>query len=193
MKIKQAKQSNQHAVVIGASMAGLLAARVLSEHFEQVTIIERDRLSEQVEPRKGVPQGQHVHILLMKGETILRELFPALYETFAQDGAVPLTSADVQWYDFGVWKAPSPASIKAYCGSRPFLEQYVRRFLAARANVRFIDGCEVNRSYANEDHMRVMGVSLVHHSPERQEEGLAAALGVAGSGRESGAPQGLTC
>ena len=191
MKIKQAKQSNQHAVVIGASMAGLLAARVLSEHFEQVTIIERDRLSEQVEPRKGVPQGQHVHILLMKGETILRELFPALYETFAQDGAVPLTSADVQWYDFGVWKAPSPDSIKAYCGSRPFLEQYVRRFLAARANVRFIDGCEVNRLYANEDHTRVMGVSLVHHSPERQEEDLAADLVVDASGRGSRAPQWL--
>ncbi len=96
MKIKQAKQSNQHAVVIGASMAGLLAARVLSEHFDQVTIIERDQLSEQVEPRKGVPQGQHAHILLMKGETILRELFPDLYATFAQDGAVPLTSADVR-------------------------------------------------------------------------------------------------
>ena len=191
MKIKQAKQSNQHAVVIGASMAGLLAARVLSEHFEQVTIIERDRLSEQVEPRKGVPQGQHVHILLMKGETILRELFPALYETFAQDGAVPLTSADVQWYDFGVWKAPSPDSIKAYCGSRPFLEQYVRRFLAARANVRFIDGCEVNRLCANEDHTRVMGVSLVHHSPERQEEDLAADLVVDASGRGSRAPQWL--
>src|SRR5258708_30776673 len=168
--MKEIRQSNEHAVVIGASMAVLLAARVLSEDFDQVTIIERDQLSEQVEPRKGVPQGQHAHILLMKGEIILRELFPDLYATFAQDGAVPLTSADVRWYDFGVWKAPSPDPIKSYCGSRPFLEQYVRRFLAARANVRFIDGCEVNRLYANEDHTRVMGVSLVHHSPVRQEE-----------------------
>src|SRR5258707_11700946 len=191
MNDQQKTLNNRHAVVIGASMAGLLAARVLSDHFEQVTIIERDRLSDQVEPRKGVPQGRHVHLLLMKGETILRELFPALYETFAQDGAVPLTSADVQWYDFGVWKAPSPDSIKAYCGSRPFLEQYVRRFLAARANVRFIDGCEVNRLCANEDHTRVMGVSLVHHSPVRQEEDLAADLVVDASGRGSRAPQWL--
>src|SRR5260370_12195686 len=129
MKIKQANQSTQHAVVIGASMAGLLAARVLSEHFDQVTIIERDQLSEQVEPRKGVPQGQHVHILLMKGETILRELFPALYETFAQDGAVPLTSAYVQWYDFGVWKAPSPDSTKPYYVTRPFPNHNLPRFL----------------------------------------------------------------
>jgi 2-polyprenyl-6-methoxyphenol hydroxylase-like FAD-dependent oxidoreductase len=191
MKIKQGTQSNQHAVVIGASMAGLLAARVLSEHFEQVTIIERDRLSEHVEPRKGVPQGQHAHILLTKGETILRELFPDLYETFARDGAVPLTSADVQWYDFGAWRAPSPDPIKSYCGSRPFLEQYVRRFLAARANVRFIDRCEVNRLCATADHTRVIGVSLVHHSPERHEEDLAADLVVDASGRGSRAPQWL--
>ena len=191
MKIKQAKQSNQHAVVIGASMAGLLAARVLSEHFDQVTIIERDQLPEQVEPRKGVPQGQHAHILLMKGETILRELFPDLYATFAQDGAVPLTSADVRWYDFGVWKAPSPDPIKSYCGSRPFLEQHVRRFLTARANVRFIDGCEVNRLCTNENHTRVTGVSLVHRRTERHEEDLAADLVVDASGRGSRAPQWL--
>jgi flavin-dependent dehydrogenase len=63
--------------------------------------------------------------------------------------------------------------------------------VAARANVRFIDGCEVNRLYANEDHTRIMGVSLVHHSPERQEEDLAADLVVDASGRGSRAPQWL--
>src|SRR5689334_20796755 len=83
----QNKLNLHHAVVIGASMAGLLAARVLSEHFEQVTVIERDRRSERGEPRKGVPQGRHVHILLMQGELILRELFPDLYTTLAQAGA----------------------------------------------------------------------------------------------------------
>ncbi|HYX50677.1 MAG TPA: FAD-dependent oxidoreductase, partial [Ktedonobacteraceae bacterium] len=194
MSTKQAKQVEligQHAVVIGASMAGLLAGRVLSDHFEHVTIIERDRLPEQVESRRGVPQGQHAHILLMKGETILRELFPALYETFARKGAVPLTSADMQWYDFGVWKAPAPDPIKSYCGSRPFLEQCVRHFVAARANVHFIDGCEVKRIYSNEDHTRVKGVSLVYHSPERHEENLAADLVVDASGRGSRAPQWL--
>jgi 2-polyprenyl-6-methoxyphenol hydroxylase-like FAD-dependent oxidoreductase len=182
----------QHAVVIGGSMAGLLAARVLSDHFAQVTIIERDRLSEHVEPRKGVPQGRHVHILLMKGETILRELFPDLYAAFAQDGAVPVTSADLQWYDFGVWKAPSPNLIKSYCGSRPFLEQYVRRFLVARANVRFIDGCEVNRLYVNEDYTRVTGVSLVYRDAEERAADVAADLVVDASGRGSRAPQWLT-
>lgn len=62
-------------------MAGLVAARVLLDHFEQVTIIERDQPPEQVKVPKGVPQGQHVHVLLAKRADILNELFPGLFET----------------------------------------------------------------------------------------------------------------
>jgi heterodisulfide reductase subunit A-like polyferredoxin len=60
MSSKQPAQDTfdgHHAVVIGGSMAGLLAARVLSDHFEQVTIIERDQLTGDAEARKGIPQG----------------------------------------------------------------------------------------------------------------------------------------
>lgn len=77
----------QHAVVIGASMAGLLASRVLSEHFEQVTVIERDHLPQEIQPRKGVPQGRHVHILLHKGASIMDKLFPDLFPALLQDGS----------------------------------------------------------------------------------------------------------
>jgi 2-polyprenyl-6-methoxyphenol hydroxylase-like FAD-dependent oxidoreductase len=86
---------------------------------------------------------------------------------------------------------PVPTPVKTLVQSRPFLEQHVRHFVAARANVCFIDGCEVNRLYANEDHTRIMGVSLVHHSPERHEEDLAADLVVDASGRGSRTPQWL--
>lgn len=168
--------NRQHAVVIGASMAGLLAARVLSDHFKEVTIIERDRLSEQVEPRKGVLQGRHVHILLMRGELILRELFPDLYTTLAQEGAVPVTSDEVQWYDAGLWKGSSPNPIKGYAASRPFLEQHVRRFVEARANVRFITGCEVNRLYTSKESRHISGVSLIHNKEDRREVILTADL-----------------
>src|SRR2546428_9206431 len=121
MNIKQATQSNRHAVVIGASIAGLLAARVLSDHFEQVTLIERDQLSEQMGVRKGVPQGQHVHALLAKGEVILTELFPGLFEALTQNGAVRFTPADIRSYQFGIWKTRFPSSIHLYSQSRPFL------------------------------------------------------------------------
>jgi 2-polyprenyl-6-methoxyphenol hydroxylase-like FAD-dependent oxidoreductase len=61
------KQIGQHAVVIGASMGGLLAARALSEFFGTVTILERDAFPSSDIPRKGVPQGQHAHGLLARG------------------------------------------------------------------------------------------------------------------------------
>ncbi len=72
------RTDNRHAVVIGASMAGLLAARVLCDHFGRVTLIERDCLPEDVVSRKGVPQGRHLQVLHVKGEQILSRLFPGL-------------------------------------------------------------------------------------------------------------------
>src|SRR5260370_10400386 len=98
----------------------------------------------------------------MQGELILRDLFPDLYPTLAQEGAVPVASDEVQWYDAGLWKGPSPNPIKGYAASRPFLEQYVRRFVEARANVRFLHGCEVNGLSASKQCRRINGMSLIH-------------------------------
>ena len=75
---KLATKSGMHAVVIGGSIAGLLAARVLLNHFDRVTIVERDRLPEQPVPRQGVPQANHVHVLLTQGQRILAQLFPGI-------------------------------------------------------------------------------------------------------------------
>ena len=70
-------QLSSHAVVIGGSIAGLLAARVLAEHFERVTVIERDYYPENPEPRSGVAQSNQAHFLLARGKQILEELFPS--------------------------------------------------------------------------------------------------------------------
>jgi 2-polyprenyl-6-methoxyphenol hydroxylase-like FAD-dependent oxidoreductase len=120
MNSKQIVQSNKHAVVIGASMTGLVAARVLSDHFEQVPIIERDRLPEQVEVRKGVPQGQHVHALLAKGAVILAELFPGLFEALTRQGAIRFTPQDIRSYTMGTWNTRFPSTIHIYSQSRHF-------------------------------------------------------------------------
>jgi 2-polyprenyl-6-methoxyphenol hydroxylase-like FAD-dependent oxidoreductase len=182
----------QHAVVIGASMAGLLAGRALSDHFERVTIIERDRLPESAQGRKGVPQGQHVHALLNKGASVLAEFFPDLFPALVQGGASFLdTVADVYWYYFDVWKVQFPSGIKGYVQSRPFLEQHVRDRLAGRTNVFFIDSCEVTRLRANDDNTRVTGVQVRHRGEEHREEELTADLVVDASGRGSRAPQWL--
>jgi 2-polyprenyl-6-methoxyphenol hydroxylase-like FAD-dependent oxidoreductase len=78
-----------HAVVLGASIGGLLAARVLADAYRRVTIVERDPLPESGLDRKGVPQGRHAHVLLPRGAQILDELFPGLLTGLAA-GGVPV-------------------------------------------------------------------------------------------------------
>ena len=71
-------------------MAGLLAARVLSDHFDRVLIIERDALPESPVERGGVPQGRHVHALLVQGQELLESFFPGLSAELTV--AIPVTS-----------------------------------------------------------------------------------------------------
>src|SRR5205085_8903566 len=165
----------QHAVVIGASMAGLLASRVLSDHFKQVTVIERDFLAQEIQPRKGVPQGRHVHILLHKGASIMQDLFPDLFPALIQDGSIPIdTVADFHWYNFGAWKPRFKSGITFYSQSRPLLEGHVRERVAARRNGRFLDECDVVKLSANEYATRITGVQIRHHQGEQHEEVLSA-------------------
>ncbi len=181
-----------HAVVIGASMAGLLATRVLSDHFEHVTVIERDRLPQETQPRKGVPQGRHVHILLHRGASILQEFFPDLFPALIQDGTTPIdTVADFHWYNFGAWKARFNSGITFYSQSRPLLEGHVRERVAAKSNVQFLDECDVVKLCATDDATRITGVQVRHRAGEQHEELLSADLVVDASGRGSQTPQWL--
>ena len=195
MRMRQARQDEvygQHAVVIGASIAGLLAGRVLSDHFERVTLIERDWLSAGVEARKGVPQGRHIHGLLKKGEAILTGFFPELFPTLLQGGSSDLDmAADMHWYQFGAWKAHFPSNITVYNQSRPFLEAHVRDSLSARENVHIIGGCDVTQLCANSDRTRITGVQLRHRNGAQSDETLSADLVIDASGRGSQAPQWL--
>ncbi len=80
------------AAVIGGSLAGLLSARVLSEHAPQVIVVERDRLPSAPLPRRGTPQAHHQHTLLSRGRLILERLFPGLEEELVGRGAVRFES-----------------------------------------------------------------------------------------------------
>src|SRR5258705_115951 len=77
----------ERAVVLGASMGGLLAARVLADFFETVTVVERDVLPDDPANRRGVPQGRHVHVLLPRGAQVLDELFSGILQDLVADGA----------------------------------------------------------------------------------------------------------
>lgn len=182
----------KHAVVIGASMAGLLASRVLSEHFEQVTVIERDSLPQEIQARKGVPQGRHVHILLHRGASVMKAFFPDLFPALLQDGSIAIdTVADFHWYNFGAWKPRFKSGITFYSQSRPLLEGHIRERVAARSNVRFLDACDVVKFCANDDATQITGVQIRHRQREQHEEVLSADLVVDASGRGSQTPQWL--
>jgi len=179
----------KHAVVLGGSMAGLITARVLSEHFARVTVVERDALDDgSAEPRKGVPQGRQLHALLKKGETILAELFPDLLPALAADGAVTFDfGGDVAWHHFGVWKKRFDAGMSTTCLSRPLLESHVRRRVFALPNVRRRDRTEVTTLVASADRTRITG-AVVKGRDDGDEARLDADLVVDASGRGTRLP-----
>ena len=83
----------KQAVVVGAGMGGLTAARALANHFERVLMLERDALPEEARDRAGVPQGKHVHLLLAGGQRALSELFSGFEDDLLRVGAVPIRMA----------------------------------------------------------------------------------------------------
>lgn len=125
------------AAVVGGSIAGLLAARVLSAEFEQVLLFERDDLA-RAGARKGTPQAQHAHVLLGAGSSVLERLFPDLFEGIAaQGGRYVDMSQHNNWFHFGVWKRRFECGIGAHAQSRLLLEAELRRRVLALPNVRW--------------------------------------------------------
>ena len=129
----------RHAVVLGGSMAGLLAARALADHFTRVTVVERDPAQPVPGHRKGVPQDQHIHVLLRSGALTLERFFPGFTDELVAAGARTFDSgSDARWFHHGVWKLRQKSGVPLLAQSRPFLEWHVRRRLAALPNVLFV-------------------------------------------------------
>jgi 2-polyprenyl-6-methoxyphenol hydroxylase-like FAD-dependent oxidoreductase len=182
----------QHAVVIGSSMAGLLAARALAGHFAQVTICERDPAPSDTQARKGVPQGVHAHALLQSGQRVLEEFFPGLADDLVAAGTTVVDlAADTCWFHHGYWKIRYPSKVSMLCQSRPFLEWHVRRRLETLPNVAWRHATTVTNLLSNATRTRVTGVQLqqAEQSPACQD--LAADLVVDASGYGSRLPDWL--
>lgn len=164
----------EHAVVLGASMAGLVAARVLTDFYDRVTVVERDVLPEGVEHRRGVPQGRHLHAMLASGSQALEELLPGILAELVDDGAVVAGTDEPAafWQEFGGHVLRSDAVFKrafqVYLASRPFIETHVRRRVRALAGVTILDGHDVIDLVAERG--RIVGARVAPHSggPEYQ-------------------------
>ena len=182
--------SNRRAIVIGGSIAGLLAARVLTDYFDRVTIVERDRFPDNPAPRPGVPQSYQLHALLTRGQRILEQLFPGLKEELV-DNKAPLLdwTADCPLFLLGKWVVRFPSGITANGCTRTLLETIIRRRLASYRAVEFLEATQVTGLLANLDNTVVTGVRVKDENGTEAE--LPAHLVVDASGRNSKAPKWL--
>lgn len=176
---------SKHAIVIGASMSGLLAARVLSDHFERVTILERDVFPTETLARKGVPQGQHAHLLLGGGYRALLDLFPDLESELREAGGILIDLLD-KGYLFlnGAFLAPAASNVTSALISRPNLEAIIRNRVLGLDNVVVQTKVAVT-GLLTQGNNQVIGVQ--YDSAQNQQQ-LAADLVVDASGRGSRSP-----
>ncbi len=78
----------ERAIVIGGSMAGLMTARVLADFFDEVTVLERDQIEDGPANHKSIPQGNHIHALLIGGLQVMSTLYPGFANKLQGLGAV---------------------------------------------------------------------------------------------------------
>jgi 2-polyprenyl-6-methoxyphenol hydroxylase-like FAD-dependent oxidoreductase len=188
----------RHAVVVGGSLAGMLAARVLSDHFDSVTLLERDRFPETPAARKGLPQGRHVHGLLERGRVIMEGFLPGLSGELVRAGAEPLDfTRDIAWMSPGGWYVRFPGDLLFLGCTRDLIDWGVRRRVAALPNVRIHQEANVAGLLLEPGgRARVAGVRLRSRTADdevnRGELELAADLVVVADGRNSRLPDWLT-
>jgi 2-polyprenyl-6-methoxyphenol hydroxylase-like FAD-dependent oxidoreductase len=184
--MKQNPSSNrEHAIVLGASMAGLLAARVLSDHYCKVTLIERDTLPPRIEQRRGVPQGRHTHGLLASGREVLEQFFPGISRQLVAGGAVAGDIVrDARWFMEGGCLSRPTSALNGLLMTRPFLEGNVRQRVLALSNVTVRHGTAIDGLCASADSRRITGIRI-------RGETLRADLTVDAMGRGSRTPQWL--
>jgi len=178
------QQLGSHAIVIGAGMGGLIAARVLANHYSRVSVLERDVLPADPEPRKGVPHGRHAHGLLARGREALEEMFPGLTDELVAAGAVAVdTLGDSSWFNHGVYLAQGTSGLRSILLSRPMLETHVRRRVFGDQRVSIRERAVVQKLITSGN--RVTGVQVTGPTLGAANGTLTADLVVDASGRHS--------
>jgi 2-polyprenyl-6-methoxyphenol hydroxylase-like FAD-dependent oxidoreductase len=182
-----------HAVVLGASMGGLLAARVLADSYRTVTIVERDVLPNEPVNRRGVPQGRHVHALLARGSQVLDGLFPGLLSEIVDHGATVFDGTDpAEGYvcvggHLLMRQGPPKDPMPLFLPSRALLEHLVRQRVRNIPSVTTLEAHDVVDFTSTSRQDRVTGVRVRAHNGGA-ENALAAELVVDATGRGSRTP-----
>ena len=172
----------RHAVVVGGSLAGMLAARVLSGHFDDVTLLERDDFPETPTGRKGLPQGRHAHGLLERGRGAMERLLPGLTDELVQAGAKLMDGTrDIATLCPYGWYVRCPGELRTLASSRDLIDWGVRGRVAAIPNVRIRQGVAVGGLIRGPGGAGVAGVRLrprpAGHGSRPREDGTPADTG----------------
>jgi 2-polyprenyl-6-methoxyphenol hydroxylase-like FAD-dependent oxidoreductase len=182
----------KHAIVIGGSIAGLVTARVLLKHFEQVTIIERDHYPQEPIFRSGVPQGRQIHGILLRGQRVLEQIFPGLTAKLLAHGAIPRDYGNESLYYYRGFCPRIPPILHGWNCSRLLLEWQIRQELNAYSpQLKIIEGHEVFHLLFEESSNSVIGVKFRGRRAKSDIEELTADLVVDASGSSSRASKWL--
>ena len=175
------------AAIIGGSIAGLMTARVLSEHFDRVMIFERDVLPAQPQHRAGVPQGMHIHAVLTKGRDLIEGFFPGFVDEVVQGGAPLIDHINDRrrLASYG-WQPRFESELRMLLIGRPTLEYHIRKRVVALPNVTLEAGVRADELIS--ENGVITGIVLAEGEAETERR-VTADLIVDASGRSSNAPE----
>jgi flavin-dependent dehydrogenase len=157
---EKASNIGKQAVVIGAGISGLAAARALADHFDQVVVLESDQLPDLAAPRPGAPQGKQVHGLLGGAIKALDDLFPGFSQDLVHAGAVPVNPGSEILQEMpGMDRFPlCKWDWCIYALTRPLIEQTMRRRVERHTNISLRGGCRALGIVGILDELLVTGV-----------------------------------
>lgn len=173
------------AIVLGGSIAGLLAARMLAEAYRSVTVVDRDAITGASGPRRAVPQGHHIHALLARGQQILERLFPGFTDEMVASG-VPVGDfgTSVSWYFDGRMMQKAETGLLCVSAGRPLVEERIRERVRALSNVTIVEQTDILGLTWTPDQRRITGARVQRQSGDTPES-LEADVVIDATGRGS--------
>ena len=184
-----AAKAGDRVLVLGAGMGALLMSRVLSDHFDEVVLIDRDEVVDNPGYRPGVPHGRHAHGLVARGHQIFEQQFPGLTRDMIEAGVKPGDfSGDIQWYFGGRRMKPSNSGLVSVPATRPVLEYHLRRRVQKIPNVRFLERHDIVGLVTDAGNQTVLGARIHSNEAGGQPETLLADLVIDSTGRGSRTP-----
>ncbi|MEV0001770.1 FAD-binding monooxygenase [Micromonospora sp. NPDC050980] len=176
------------AVVLGGSIAGLFAARVLSDAYDEVLVVDRDELVGVTGPRRSRPQGRHINAMHVRGRVVMEELFPGITdELIADECPVGDFAGSVRWYFHGKAVKRTDIGFIAVPATAPLMERHIRERTHALPNVTFVEQRDIVGLATTADRRRVTGVR-VRQAAADTDETIAADLVVDATGRGTRLP-----